>query len=336
MYIPSRLDSVEQVRGCDMTRDQTGYCNRLWDNAEHKKTYVADIEDYTVRIMSTYLRKGIQGTSLNQQGYYYECVDKDGKVLATEPCHGKLTIKPIECLAGTKGCDGVATAGELDSDADASLAELGDMQDRAANLTQKKMRGSQQVSFAVESKGSMLAQAESRAQGKRRDVYSIAHGDVFTVGKLMQLAGLDLDQQAEKGSVRHNGAEVSIAIEYRNLKKWFGISNVSYVYRVVPSPMRSMKMNVYSQVQPLDEHRRKVEYQHGLHLQASVSGSFGVFNIVYLLVMMTTSLALLNGAKAFVDALAIYTPSKRQEAYTAAKYEAFLFEEGTDDHAKAV
>merc|ERR1740130_434227 len=65
-----------------------------------ENTYVADIEDYTVMIVSSYQRGKLSGTSTDHQGFYYECRDKDSdKIIATSKCkHEELQIVKINCL----------------------------------------------------------------------------------------------------------------------------------------------------------------------------------------------------------------------------------------------
>jgi len=95
---------------------------------------------------------------------------------------------------------------------------------------------------------------------------------------------------------------------------------VGYVYRIVEQPLDEFKEEVYAKVQPQDENKRLMLNRHGLHLSAKVTGSFGVFDPVYLLIMLTTSLALLGVARTCVDSVALYSPSRHQKQYNEAKY----------------
>lgn len=319
LFVPTRLDRIEQVRGCNMTSDSAGYCNRLWDTVEeHRNTFVADIEDYTVKILSAFSRRGMSGTSLDHKGFYYECVDLAGQVLATEACKGNLTIKPIPCL--NDGCGFDANEEEPEAlDGFLQLRSETAFVGREDTSGSFKHQAARQLSLSPE-KEAMAVNTVTK-ETVRKDAYAIPNGDVFSLSKLLQLAGLDLDEKFGKGTLRQRGTEISIEVEWRNLRPWTGNSQVSYVYRVKKSPVKELKMNVYAPAQPSDIHRRTVENQHGVHIRAEVAGSFGFFNIVYLLVMLTTSVALLSGAKTVVDALALYCPSRRQQFYEQAKYE---------------
>jgi hypothetical protein len=292
---------------------------------------VANIEDYTVLVESSYTREGIRGTSHDHRGWYYECVQPaTNKTLQTHPCHGELYVKPINCHPDLK-CpfnkveeedDPPVTSGMfLQTNASVSRHTLRGKKNKLARevLHIRKQPAKSERMNANE----YLA---SRSGVTNSDVFAIPSGDVFRLEKLLQLAGLDLDaSRYHKKPLRSRGGRITIQVEYTNLRPWSsalaGDQHVGYIYRVVTSPIKQMKREVFSQNQPADDTIREIENQHGILFEAKVTGSFGVFNIVYLLVMLTTSLALLGGAKAFVDILAIYLPSSNQQAYTDAKYQ---------------
>jgi len=94
-----------------------------------------------------------------------------------------------------------------------------------------------------------------------------------------------------------------------------------------------MKSESYAARQQLDPKTRVIENRHGILIMAQVTGTFGVFNPVYLLLMLTTSLALLTSAHAVVDALAIYMPSKYQDEYVKAKFRTHVLHDGDEPKA---
>lgn len=351
IFIPTRSDRTIQVKGCGYTRLESKYCSHLWDNIEtHENTYVADIEDFTVRISSTYTRKGIIGSSHQHTGYYYECKDGNGKTIATEPCLGKLVAVPI-CPLGKNGkaeCDPskleldeepTVTAGLIQADQAEefgvdSLAEDEIESRRSVSKYRRVKQGRIMRNYELDQVARLSAAQKhadiSNPPGQIAQPFAVPEGDgggdAFTIGKILQLAGMDLDENVMKNqTLRQLGTSIQIQVEYQNLKPWSSTlrskHNVTYIYRVLSSPIKAMKQEVYASVQPENEKQRAIEERYGLHLQAEVSGTFGVFNIVYLLVMLTTSLALLSAAKSIVDAIAIYVPSKRQDAYVSGKYQ---------------
>lgn len=92
-----------------------------------------------------------------------------------------------------------------------------------------------------------------------------------------------------------------------------------------------MKTEMFAQKQPADYPKtRVIENRHGLYLRARISGTFGFFNVVYLLIMLTTSLTLLAGAAKLVDFVALYC-SKEKDAYYAAKFQVTRFDSDSRD-----
>merc|ERR1719321_628479 len=86
-------------------------------------------------------------------------------------------------------------------------------------------------------------------------------------------------------------------------------------------PILETSVELVSEIQPAEyPFKRIVEVRHGILINFRVGGSFGFFNIVYLLVMLTTSLALFATATTVTDLIAVYLhPRKRN--YFHLKYE---------------
>merc|ERR1719408_43359 len=66
--------------------------------------------------------------------------------------------------------------------------------------------------------------------------------------------------------------------------------------------------------------RRRYIVQHGILLDFKVGGEFGFFSIVYLLIMLTTSLALLATAHKVTDLTSMYLHPRRNN-YFHLKYD---------------
>jgi hypothetical protein len=97
MFLPTRIDSKVEQRGCDPGADT---CDNEYElNTEPEITYIADIERYTVMLVHTFNRKNIKGNNAQMQGFYYEC---DEPKQSAEDCSGKLVRKPIGCV--NDGC----------------------------------------------------------------------------------------------------------------------------------------------------------------------------------------------------------------------------------------
>lgn len=97
IFIPTRIDSQVESRGCDPDADTCD--NEYQIDDEPRITYVADIERYTVMLVHTFLRNNLKGNSGQMQGFYYECDDPKQDA---EECSGKIVRKPIDCI--NDGC----------------------------------------------------------------------------------------------------------------------------------------------------------------------------------------------------------------------------------------
>merc|ERR1740116_524087 len=140
-------------------------------------------------------------------------------------------------------------------------------------------------------------------------VFAIPDGDIFRFSKLLELAGLDLDKSEHKGEpLRERGTRIKIKVQYANLYPWTGVTTPGYIYKIVEVPTDEMKTELYTQLQPESSGIRTMENRHGIYLEAEVGGSFGFFDVVFLLVMLTTSLALLATGTTLIDMIADYLP----------------------------
>jgi len=164
--------------------------------------------------------------------------------------------------------------------------------------------------------------AKELAQG---GVFSIPDGDIFAIWKLLELAGLSLDHTFNKAGepLREAGTVIELEVIYNNMHPWlssFGYAPVGYEYKVTQRPMEEMKTEMFSQHQDRWPQARVIENRHGLFLTVKISGAFGFFSIVYLLIMLTTAVGLLGVAVVIVDKLSIYVMSEK-ETYNGHKYE---------------
>lgn len=329
MFIPTRIDGMTEERTCDPGPDNGYSCTKAWTMTEHhENTYVADIEDYTVMMVSTYYRDEIRNSSLAHQGFYYECRDtKSGKIIATEPCHGELNVVPIQCLPGLD-----CGYSQMDDPPRVSFTEVKTkvqhQQLRDRGVAGRAAASMHRDTDAEEASAAVLARGNAQL-----DVFAIpGAGDIFRLSKLLALAGLELDGSPndEGETLRERGTILAVEIEYANLKPFKSTGALlqrshttpGYIYKVVERPMFEMKTEMYSKNKMSSDKLRYMENRHGILLRVQVSGSFGKFSIVYLLVMLTTSVALLGAASKLTDFLAIYVLEGKED-YTEAKYQKY-------------
>jgi len=190
----------------------------------------------------------------------------------------------------------------------------------AVNLKQRRTRT-----------GTQRLKGERTQSGTpKKDMYALKNGDVFSVQRLLTIAGVNLDRQRNvDGRIKRSaGTMLEVVVEYRNLYPYWSTfhpsprdASIEYCYRVVERPVSEYKQEILPVHQPADYPKhRSVENQHGIFLAFRVGGSFGFLNFIYLLVMLTTSFLLLAGARAGLDFLALYLLPERM-MYWDAKYE---------------
>jgi len=322
IFMPTRIDVHLEKQGCSPGPENGHSCDKSYQLEVMKENiYVADVEDYTIMFVHSYYRGDIMGNSLYHQGFYEQCTDhKTGKTIATKPCKGKLSRIPIECISG----DCAYEAADMYTYPSMFLHA----EEKKENARKLKKDNFGATTTRTRMQQLSLETGTEKKQGQDNDddkPFAIGSGDIFTLHKLLELAGLDLDLKTNHMGepFREAGTVLEIQVEYNNLHKWmstFGYLKVGYNYRVIERPMEEMKTEKFAPKQPEDfPMHRAIENRHGILLIVTVTGTFGYFNVVYLLVMLTTSLALLAGAQKIVDILALYC-LKRREEYHRFKY----------------
>lgn len=166
-----------------------------------------------------------------------------------------------------------------------------------------------------------------------KGVVAIPPGDVFPIADLLKIAGVSLDGGKQDGQYnmdcepyREAGVLVEVEASYQNLEPFWSSfrdnsKHISYTYNIRTRPVGEIKSEQFSSMQPLDfPNTRIIENRHGIYVHVKVAGQFGEFSIVYLLVMLTTSLALLAVATKIVDFLAIYVLADKDK-YSEWKYQ---------------
>jgi hypothetical protein len=156
--------------------------------------------------------------------------------------------------------------------------------------------------------------------------YASAYGDVFTLQRLMELAGADLENSfnMDGWSTRESGSVLEVSIVYSNLHRFFssfGYKEVNYQYRVKELPLPYVSRRGLAQVQPADyPETRRYEIRHGIMIWFRVVGQFGNFQVTYLLIYLVTAFALIGAAGSVTDLIAIYV-HKRKNNYFNLKYD---------------
>jgi hypothetical protein len=342
MFIPTAEIVMTEKRSCKPSSENEYKCDALYvkegmsDDVyymnETMVNYYANVEDYIIQFTSTYHRDAISGTSLKHPGSYWECQDKRkegdrtwNERLHTPPRHDDcedMVLKEIDCLKGLPGCkkDELKKMG-LDD------LVLMDESNYAEYTSGRRLRAANKLSAQFAS-ASAVDDLKSMEEPYRPtpEVYASIWGDTFKLGKLLELADADLDHHYNMDNLttRMAGTIIEVEVVYENMRKFlssFGLSQVRYAYKVVEKKLPYISREWLATVQPADypETRRYV-VQHGVLVVFNISGEFGFFSIVYLLIMLTTATALLGAAHKITDLFSIYG-HPRKKNYFQLKYE---------------
>lgn len=335
IFVPTRIDVSSEVRAC-MPSPSNGYScpNEFRTVNSSGVRFVADIERFTLLIAHTYHRDTISGNNNLLQGSYLECNQQDTSgaltalkeaIFGAEECPGGYVRKQIPCIQGG-GC------GERSNRV--SLVHRGGRRGRRSAARRAALLGAAPEADA--SDGPPAASPGNAGNDPPTpDVYAISDGDVFSVGKLLSLAGASLDDtmNLDGDPLREAGTVLDIQVNYNNLYAFsstFGNTGVEYWYKVNVRPMHQVKEEVVAWTAE-DGSRRVIEDRHGIAVILQVQGTFGFFSIMNFLLMLTTAAALLTIATVLTDKLAIYALPDRdfysQQKYQVASPEAAAEEE---------
>lgn len=217
-----------------------------------------------------------------------------------------------------------------DDDESASLISLGSSRLARTKRTSRRhkaaSRGPGKDDQAEDDEDEDEDDDEEEAYRPTPDVYASTWGDTFKLGKLFQLANLDLDKHfnMDDYSARMAGTIIEVEATYSNLQPFlssFGRSLAKYTYRVRERKLPYVSKEALHPDQPEDyPNSRRYLVQHGILLDFKVGGEFGFFSIVYLLIMLTTSMALLATAHKITDLFSLYL-HPRNENYFHLKYD---------------
>lgn len=349
MLVPTRIDTMVEFKECN-PGPQNGYtCSNEYRLPKAQDVvYVADIEKYTIMVAHSYKRSWIKGNNGNIQGWLQVCIpdvvdekdkfrktlkDAKTKIQGKHSCDGKLEKRPIHCITGK--CSWSPKKKKKKSDDEKFL-----QRSHSAGKTHRHGYGDLQTALmldeAAEAEG-LHGDSDAPSPGElvKDGMFAIPDGDIFSVKKLLELSGLDLDRTFNKEGepLREAGTVIEIEAVYSNLHpifSSFGFMDVQYYYKISQRPMEEMKTEMYAQNQPNYPDERIIENRHGLYIVVKIGGEFGFFSVVYTLVMLTTALGLIGVAVLITDKIALYLMAQK-EVYRESKYQ--TTERLADDHS---
>lgn len=359
VFIPTSVVLISETRHCrpsggngyacdaEYVQDWSGRDSYI-DNTE--MSYYADLEDYVVQFTSTYHRDTIAGTSLEHPGFYYKCddsrevKDRPWEVRVQEP-HSCDDLKRMtfECAPGARcnkerarapptinvnqhvpGNEFFSPLGVEEPDGGMFIQAPGGVPGAVGRRL--RSNGPPKPKPSLSAMHSELNSTRGEPKRETPAVFASSWGDMFKIGKLLELAHMDLDRDynIDGMSTRMAGTILEIEVIYENLVPFmssFGGSQIQYTYRIKEKKLPYMSREYLAPVQPAEyPEKRTVVWQGGLLIVFTVAGQFGFFSVVYLLLMLTTSLALLATAHKITDLTSIYIHPRRRN-YFHLKYE---------------
>jgi len=350
VLIPTRIAATRETPSCNPGPGNNWTCGREYSREPPHVQFVADIERYSILLSHSYHRDTFSGNNNRVMGYYSEC-DTTGlskkeerwqrALFGASECMGTVRRLPIECLDGQchfqEPFDSLAAEPRGRSPGDSLSALQGRGGAGSRRLGGGKSSGTSKRLAASEEFTDDQAPGVPNARGRRPrrprfdmgfvddGVFAVPEGDVFSLGKLLSLAGVDsLDTATNRDGrpLRKVGTVINIDVRYSNLVPFastFGHGEVTYEYHISLNPMHQVQDELVVG-DMLGQAGRTIEQRNGVLIVVTVEGSLGFFSIVNLLLMLAEAASMLAVATILTDKIAIYF-MERAPIYYGSKYE---------------
>lgn len=189
------------------------------------------------------------------------------------------------------------------------------------------LRSSQLVSRDLQATQPPTTSAPPVAPGRANDleslgVVSLAEGDMFTIGHLLKAANVSLDRRRHHvpswvgGTYRSSGFVLVIRVHYSNIESWLGAKvlpwnilgpTMHYTYRITKHASHDdfMLSKVHAGGANAPKHSRVLTEFNGIRVLIEQSGNVAVWDNIQLLLILTTTLALMAVATYITDTVAM-------------------------------
>lgn len=338
--IPSFIETYDQLQTCTPNARNHFKCSKKYAFVDKKgniqkgpgrakpkrQSYVADIESFTLLIDHSFRVEtgAVEYDDYNMQGYWLDCSKKRWTLNSTWlTTASECEKKPIACLH--KDCKrmGMVTGSK-------SIAPTGPRQKarkagRSAAL-KKSGRSLLQVGVSTSTLSGSGSQGAATGPADAHEVYSLKTGDVLSLRTLYAMAGRSLDDLWFDPSTKANmtsrkrGTVLVVNIHYNNLQPFTlfrPMDPPEYVISVTSRPVEKYKQMKASQV---GDKTRELTVAYGTLIIVQSSGTIGVFRMIHMLIVVSTSLGLLAAAGVVTDVFALYVLPMRDE-YNKAKFQ---------------
>jgi hypothetical protein len=171
----------------------------------------------------------------------------------------------------------------------------------------------------------------------QEEAVSLEQGDLFSIGLLLKAANVSLDAKRHHvpawvgGTYRSSGFVLVLRIHYSNIESWLGTKvlpwkmmgpTLHYTFRISKHASYDdfLLRKVHKGGKHDPKHSRILKEFHGIRILIEQTGSVAVWDNIQLLLILTTTLALMAVSACITDCVALNC-MHRSEEYAAIKHE---------------
>lgn len=321
--------------------------------------FVADVERFRLLLDHSALSDGgVNAESFQMSGTWLNCTSHQSTRSCREepilcfssdcvhdPEHQRASLELLKGAAPVATKEGIKKA--LNHSAE-------DKAKNHAKSTSRRRRRSPRhlpplVAFESDEPAETFDDAESRYIERAMEnnlAVSLRKGDIFPVSLLLKMAGVSLDglpALRNKSTYRSEGFSLTIRVHYTNIRPWIGLhvlpwmarerQGLRYSVQAIRHPSQAFSRRVVSEESKNLTSgrllgRRVVEEDHGISIVVQQYGDMKVWDFGHMLVILTTTLAMLAVSNCILDTVA-FSCMERSREYQQLKYENALDLEGT-------
>lgn len=304
-----------------------------------QSAFVADVEDFTVTIDHSFRTSDgkVSYDDFLMQGRWQMCdreeknkAAQDWMLDAAEPpkpheCH----TKPIKCVHNH--CDEMKYANEqawhellLGDNRPKSGGQHAQRRARTRGASKLAASGAEEAESERDGGPSQLEKAAAAANKGGPQVVSMKKGDVLSVKTLLALAGESLkdswvDEDEGPQTLRSRGVALVVHIHYDNSEPWVLFRPRDPPWYTISATTRPVSEFKHSYISAEDEYSRTLTWAYGVYVVIKQTGTIRTFNMVNMLMTLTSAMALLAMSNLLTDFLALNI-MPRKETYRDLMY----------------
>lgn len=336
--MPSFIETYGQQPACKPNAKNNYNCDKKYefvDDDGKRQTgsgraqpkaqfFVADLESFTLLIDHSFrvVSGDVEYDDFKMQGYWLDCSNAHNEQWTLNSTWlstgSQCEKKPIICAH--KDCEKMGMVTASGQTLGKPRREHGRKGNRAG-LVQ-----SRSAAEALSHESGSLVSDTNETTKPHPEMYSLSGGDVFSIRTLYQMAGRSLDDwwydasDKRNMTARQRGTVLVVNIHYNNLQPWTLFrpqDPPEYVVSVTSRPVEKYK---HISADASGGRTRELTIEYGTLVMVQSSSSIGVFKMIHMLIVVSTSFGLLAASSVITDLLAIYVLPLRSE-YSKAKYE---------------